>query len=66
MQCFGFKTMQCNAIKSISSENTIIFLCIQRNRVSQVWALLSADVSHLFFTCKELQSFSFKFFKKKI
>ena len=45
MQCSGFKTMQCNGIKSSSSENTIICLCIQSNRVSQNLAPLSAGVS---------------------
>ena len=45
MQCSGFKTMQWNGIKSSSSENTIICLCIQSNRVSQDLALLPAEVS---------------------
>ena len=63
MQYIGFKTIQCNGIKSISSENTIISLCIQSNRV-KFWALLSAEVSLL--VTYKVQSFLSKFLKKKI
>ena len=62
MQC---KTIQCNGIKSSSSENTLICLCIQSNRVSQMLALLSTEVSLFLSPRRKFNHFSLKFWKKK-
>ena len=61
MQCSGFKTMQCNGIKSSSSENTIICLCIRTNRVGQILALLSAEVSLFLSPIRKLNHFYLNF-----
>ena len=66
MLCSGFKTIKCNGIKSMEVMESIICLCIQGNRVHQILALLSAEVSLISVIYKEVQSFLFKFLKKKL
>ena len=57
MQCISFKTMHCNGIKNISSENTIFCLCNQSDRLSEVLGTIICWSKSISVTYKEVQSF---------